>query len=365
MKVCFVAIIFLIQITQASIESDYLLQKKKYLKKEVQNRNILSELYQAQISIKKLHHDKSKIQQKAENAQRNIDKIAPVVDKAESALMGQKIQIQKRLMYILKFQDMSFLKIIFSSQTPSQMDRNLRILKGLTEMDYINLKSYFQNVKALIFKKRDLVAKKEDLQKLLKELDQKEQELVVKTQEKNEKLAKLDKQQKNLLKELRKIRQENKNLTAERREFLNTLLEPLFFERKGSLKIPIDGKVVQGYGVLEHPIYKTQFRHKGVFIKSNESSLVKSIAKGKVSYVGDMPGLGQTIILDHGDHYFSIYSHIKNIEFKVGDSIEEGQSFARVGVPNPFLGEGLYFELRHFSEPVDPQEWFTKKIARR
>lgn len=365
MKLYIILTFLVFQISHGSVESNYLLQKNKFLKKEVQNRNILSELYQAQMSIRKLHHDKSKIKQKVDNAQRSIDKIAPVVDKAESSLMSQKIQIQKRLMYILKFQDMSFLKIIFSSQTPSQMDRNLRILKGLTEVDYINLKSYFQNVKALIFKKKELVTKKEDLQKLLKELDLKEQELVSKTQEKNEMLAKLDKQQKNLIKELRKIRQENKNLTAERREFLNTILEPLFFERRGSLRMPMDGKVIQGYGVLEHPIYKTQFRHKGVFIKPSSSQFVKSVAKGRVSYIGEMPGLGMTLILDHGDHYFSIYSHIKNIEFNVGDTIEEGQTFARVGLPNPFLGEGLYFELRHFSEPVDPQDWFIRKVARR
>lgn len=351
--------------SQASLESNYLLQKKKFLNKEMENRNILSDLYQAQINIRKLHGDKSKLKQRVDNTQRSIDKISPLVNRAEEALMGQKIQIQKRLAYILKFQDMSFLKVVFSSQTPSQLDRNLRILKGLTEMDYMNLKSYFQNVKALRYKKKELVVKKEELQKLLGQLDKKEQELVQKTQEKNGMLAKLNKQQKNLLKDLKKMRAENKNLTSERQEFLTTILEPLFFEKKGSLKKPIDGKVLQNFGVLEHPVYKTQFRHKGIFFGSDSGTQIRSVSRGKVTYIGEVFGFGQTIIVDHGDHYFSIYSHLKNIEAKLGDAVEESQVLAQVGSPHPLFGEGLYFELRHFSEPVDPMEWFDKKIARR
>jgi septal ring factor EnvC (AmiA/AmiB activator) len=351
--------------SQASLESHYLLKKKKFLNKEMENRNILSDLYQAQLNIRKLHGDKTKLKQRADDIQRSIDKISPLVNRAEEALMRQKIQIQKRLAYILKFQDMSFLKIVFSSQTPSQMDRNLRILKGLTEMDYMNLRSYFQNVKALRHKRKELVVKKEELQTLLGQLDKKEHELVQKTQEKNEMLAKLNRQQKNLLEDLKKLRAENKNLTSERQEFLTTILEPLFFERKGSLKKPIDGRVLQSFGILEHPTYKTQFRHKGIFFASDSGTQIRSVSRGKVSYIGEVLGFGQILIIDHGDHYFSVYSHLKNIEPKLGHTVEENQVIAQVGPPHPLFGEGLYFELRHFSEPIDPMEWFDKKIARR
>lgn len=362
-KAIFIVVLFASMIAGASMESSYLNQREKFLKKDSQNRNILSDLYRMQSGIKKLHQEKGKIQTKVEKAQKGIEGISPLVQKAESALLVQKIQIQKRLMYILKFQDMSFLKILFSSQTPSEMDRNLRILKGLTERDYVSLRGYFQNVKAIINKKKELLYKKKELDQLLVDLQKKEELLNSKTKEKAIVLSSLKKQQKDLLLNLKKMRENTQNLSDEKKEFLDVLFEPLFFERKGSLKKPVVGQYLQGYGVMEHPLYKTQLRHKGIFIGANKGENVKSVASGKVSYVSDLQGLGKTLILDHGDHYFSVYSQLKNIDLKVGDAVSEGQVVAQIGYPNPFFGEGLYFELRHFAEPVNPQEWFEGKSS--
>lgn len=348
------------------VEDQYLSKKQQFLKKEVQNRNILSDLYKAQFHIKKLSNDKSKAQQKLVSLERQIDEISPMVESAEESLMTQKIQIQKRLKYILKFQDMSFLKIVFSSQTPSQMDRNLRILKGLTEMDYVNIKSYFKNVKTLVNKKNDLLSKKQEHQGLMLDLEQKEQDLANSIQSKNKMLQRLSKSQKDLLSNLKKMRKENKAISAERQQFLDTLFEPLFLEKQGALFEPVSGKLLQSYGVFQHPHYKTQFRHKGIFIRPRSTtSHVVSVSNGKVVFVSDDMAREKTVILDHGDHYYSVYSYLEEISVRLGDVISENQSIGRLGGVHPFLGKGLYFELRHFSEPIDPTSWFSKKLARK
>src|SRR5690606_24587610 len=155
-----------------------------------------------------------------------------------------------------------------------------------------------------------------------------------------------------LLSRLQEIRQKkivdikNFDLNDKKREqFLSTLLEPLFFEKKGSLTAPMNGHFIQKYGYFSHPIFKTQIRHKGVFIGASTLADVKSIAKGKVVYLEKAKTSGYTIIVDHSDHYYSVYSYVENPSVKVGTEVEEGQLVAKGVRKHPFFGEGLYFEL--------------------
>lgn len=342
----------------------YEMRKQDFIKAEEKNRSVLSDLYRAQQTLKKINGDKNKLVQRKEKVRAGIDSLNPVLTSAEQKILNQKIEIQKRLQYIVKFQDMSLLKIVFSSQSPSELDRNLRILRSLTERDYTLLKTYFKNVAILKNKKDELLKKQHSFAELEKQIAETEKRLKTTAQNKNKMLAKIDRQKSSLLSRLQQIREKKlKNvdkfdLTDQKREqFLSTLLEPLFFERKGSIESPANGQFIQKFGYFSHPTFKTKIRHKGLFIGTDTFSEIKSIARGRVVYLNKDRTSGNTIILDHSDHYYSVYSYIDEPLVKEGDPIEEGQLLAKGVRPHPFFGEGLYFELRHFSEPVDPIAW--------
>ncbi len=339
-------------------------RKQDYIQIEEQNRSILGDLYRTQQSIKRINSDKNRLVQQKENVRSNIAKLNPVLVLAEQKISDQKIEIQKRLHYIVKFQDMSLFKIVFSSQSPSELDRNLRILRNLTDRDYTLLKTYFKNTAALKQKKEELLEKQASLTELEKQIVVAETRLNKVTANKNKMLVRIAKQKNNLIGRLRQIRQKKLEDVSsfdlndqKREEFLSTLLEPLFFERKGSLQAPVEGYPIQSFGYFSHPVYKTKIRHKGVFLGTSTLAEIKSIAKGKVVHMEEARSSGHTIIVDHSDHYYSVYSYIESPMVKVGDDVHEGQVFATGVRQHPFFGEGLYFELRHFSEPVDPMKW--------
>ena len=353
-----------------SSAASYEKSRQDYIHKEEQNRNILSELYKTQQNIKRINSEKNKLLIKRENTEKHIEKLNPLVNSAEEKILAQKIDIQKRLLYIIKFQDMSILKVVFSSQTPSELDRNLRILKNVTDRDYTLLKTYFKNVKTLKTKQTELLAKQKSLLLLEKQILQKEAELKSGSEKKNKMLADIDNQKSKLLAKLQNIRKKksDKSITKDdikKEEFLSTLFEPLFFEKKGQLSSPVDGKVIQKYGFFSHPKYKTQIRHKGLFIATDTLAETKSIAKGKIVHLENSKGTGYTMVIDHADHYYSVYSYISEPSVKLHDEVVEGQVIAKSVQSHPFFGEGLYFEMRHFSEPVDPIAWFDKDSTRR
>lgn len=347
--------------------SAYEKSRQDYIQKEEQNRNILSDLYNAQQNLKKINSDKNKLLIKRESTEKHIEKLNPLVQSAEQKILNQKIEIQKRLLYILKFQDMSVLKVVFSSQSPSEMDRNLRILKNLTDRDYALLKTYFKNIKTLKSKQVELLAKQKSLQSLEKEILKKEVQLKAGSEKKNKMLADIDSQKSKLLTKLKDIRsKKSKNIAqsvddAKKEEFLSILFEPLFFEKKGKLEKPIDGNIAQKYGYFSHPKYKTQIRHKGLFISSESLAETRAIAKGKVVHLEKSKSSGYTLILDHSDHYYSVYSYVGDPIVSLNDEVIEGQILTKSVQSHPFFGEGLYFEMRHFSEPIDPVAWLEPK----
>src|SRR5690606_8683854 len=85
----------------------------------------------------------------------------------------------------------------------------------------------------------------------------------------------------------------------------------------------------------------------------------KAVAKGKVVYIDRSRESGNTIIIDHGDHYYSVYSYVDDPAVKLDEEVQEGQVLAKSVHNHPFFGEGLYFEMRHFSEPIDPAKWLA------
>lgn len=338
--------------------------RQDYIKKEELNRNVLSQLYQMQQGIKKINSDKNKLLAKKEIAERHIEKLNPLVQFAEKRILDQKIEIQKRLLYILKFQDMSILKVVFSSQTPSSLDRNLRILKNLTDRDYTLLKTYFKNVTTLKSKQAELIAKQKLLIQLGKDISSKEAQLKTKSIAKNKILVEIKSQKKRLLSKLQDIRnKKTKNIRMvssddlKKEEFLSTLFEPLFFEKKGTLIEPTSGRIIQKFGYFEHPKYKTQIRNKGIFIGTNKLTDIKAVAKGRIVYLESSKSSGYTIVIDHSDHYYSVYSYVSEPIVTLNEEVLEGQVLAHAVRNHPFFGEGLYFEMRHFSEPVDPIAW--------
>ena len=337
--------------------------RKAYLLKDEQNRNVLSQLFEMQKNLKKINHEKGRLISKKENIEKQIEKLNPLVQSAEGHLLEQKIGLQKRLIYISKFQNMSLFKILFSSQTPSELDRNLRILKNLSEKDYHTIKKYFASVKVLKAKKEELSQKNESVVKLQRQVEQQEALLHSQTKKKNHLLVEIQNQKKNLLENLKNIRQKaiRNDDDLKKQEFLSTILEPLFFEKKGTLELPATGKIVQKYGYFEHPSYKTQIRHKGIFIRAPLISDVKAVAGGSVAFIERNAIANYTLVIDHGDHYYSVYSYLGEPTVGLEDKITEGQVISHAVSLNPYLGEGVYFELRHFSEPEDPQPWFASR----
>jgi murein hydrolase activator len=130
-----------------------------------------------------------------------------------------------------------------------------------------------------------------------------------------------------------------------------------FARLKGSLRLPVKGVVGNRFGSPR----QEGSSWKGLFIRSATGGEVKAVAGGRVVFADWMRGFGNLLIVDHGDAYLSIYGNNEALLKNVGDAIRGGDTIATVGNSGGNPESGLYFEIRHQGQPVDPLKWASLK----
>lgn len=97
-----------------------------------------------------------------------------------------------------------------------------------------------------------------------------------------------------------------------------------------------------------HPILHKIRAHKGVDYAAPHGTPVKAAGQGKVVFVGKKGGYGNTIILQHGPKYTTLYAHLANFarSLKPGHTIRQGQIIGYVGATGLASGPHLHYEFR-------------------
>ncbi|NNF07003.1 MAG: peptidoglycan DD-metalloendopeptidase family protein [Candidatus Eisenbacteria bacterium] len=130
-----------------------------------------------------------------------------------------------------------------------------------------------------------------------------------------------------------------------------------FARNKGVLPWPVQGEVISSFGRHEHPKYKTITLNNGIDIAAAHGSAVGAVGDGVVDLVKWLPGYGQSVIINHGRGYYSIYAHLSATHVAEGDVVEPGEVVGSVGDTGSLKGTCLHFEIRSGSEAENPEVW--------
>lgn len=116
-----------------------------------------------------------------------------------------------------------------------------------------------------------------------------------------------------------------------------------------SLVWPLRGEITSLFGVRP----SGEFHH-GIDIAGDYGEPVRAADQGVVSFVGEMPCYGSTVILDHGLGEKTLYAHLQEALVEPGDFVEKGETIGRVGSSGRATGPHLHFEVRVNDRAVDP-----------
>lgn len=119
-----------------------------------------------------------------------------------------------------------------------------------------------------------------------------------------------------------------------------------FAQMRGRLSFPLSGRAV----VSQKDKSTTMLQ-----LRASRDTAVRTVYAGTVAFAGETDR-GVTVVIDHGDHYFSTYANLQTLDVKIGDSLQER---GRIGWVRRHEGKPpvLHFELRRGGSVLEAGPW--------
>ena len=103
-------------------------------------------------------------------------------------------------------------------------------------------------------------------------------------------------------------------------------------------------------------------RRNGIAIGAPSGTPVKAVSSGRVALVQRLGTYGLTIVLEHGNGYYSLYMQLGSAAVEKDAQVQRGQVIGTVGGENTDQGSHLYFEIRGENQiALDPADWLRRR----
>ena len=122
-----------------------------------------------------------------------------------------------------------------------------------------------------------------------------------------------------------------------------------------------------------NPFYKVPMKHNGLDLIAPAGDPVCAVADGTVKeIIRSRKGLGNVVVIDHGNGYVTRYAHLADIETRKGRKVRRGARLGYVGVSGNSFAPHLHYEVlrdtlvldpvNHFFASVTPEEYMNMLI---
>jgi septal ring factor EnvC (AmiA/AmiB activator) len=296
--------------------------------------------------------------------------------------LNKEMQGQQKLLGKLLYQqyvngDLEYLKLLLNNQDPNQAARELKYYEYIAR----SRASWLKNLRVDLTQLKEVTVqsreKNAEIAGLQTEQNSQKQALQQSKRAHQQMLAKISTQLRQQRNEIGRLQRDENRLTQLVQKLAKMLAKPKKNRRpitndklpddrfngspfallKGKLVLPVKGVVSNRFGTARPD---SSVLWKGLFLRAPANQPVKAVAAGRVVFADWLRGFGNLLILDHGKAYMSLYGNNEALYKQVGDTVRGGDTVATVGNSGGNDDSGLYFELRHEGNPLDPILWVSR-----
>ncbi len=305
----------------------------------------------------------NRLQVKTEALEKEIKTINGEIKTLEQRIANNRFQASRRLVALYKLNLIGKMEVLATAESVYAFLKTKRDIAFICEHDEAVLTRYLKDRARLATLIENLHAEQEEKSALEEELrlqirkmnreKEKRQGFLADIREK-ESLRKAALQ--SLQEAARELDQTIASLYLEP-DRLKNHLSGEFSARKGLLRMPVKGTIITKFGKYTNRELNVENFRSGIDISASLGAPIRAVYRGQVLYASWFKGYGNMMIVDHGDKYYTVYAHAKELFKKKGDPVETREVIGTVGETVSMTGPTLYFEIRHKGSPVNPLPW--------
>ncbi|MCC5855247.1 MAG: peptidoglycan DD-metalloendopeptidase family protein [Idiomarina sp.] len=257
--------------------------------------------------------------------------------------------------------DYNFLRMLLNQENPARFERMLEYYRHLNDARLEQLATLHATEEELFAVQRTLTREQQQLAQRREQQEAQRRTLATQQQEQESRLAALRQEQQSENVALESLLQSEQELT----ELLAALADVLrssditlagLANLRGQLSWPVRGTLRHRFGQQR----SSQVQWRGVVLNTEAEAPVQSIADGRVLYSDWLRGFGLVIVVDHGEGYMSLYGYNQALMYDVGEPVRQGDTIALAGQSGGQSEPGVYFEIRHRGDPVNPATFMRR-----
>ena len=331
--------------------------QKKVREKEIRRKesSVLKQLHQVTVELQQKERELKKAKTKANETKKKLEQTRNKIFMLNQEIDQTRGKFISRLNALYKMERIPSKVFLLPSDSYSGLLKIDKYLRVIIEFDAQLINTYRYQV---VLKSRY----QEELNRAKLQWDR----MITEGEKKKQEIEKIRTRKQSLLKSIQNqklVSQRAIGEMEERAKELQTLIGKLEKEKKflaygkarqGSLKgrlvPPVQGEVIS--------LFKERGQN-GIEIRAPMGAEIRAVLSGRVLYADWFKGFGNIVILDHGDHIFTVYAYCSQLLKKVGDIVSQREPIARVGSESSSKEPALYFEIRFRGKPQDPAEWFS------
>lgn len=253
-------------------------------------------------------------------------------------------------------------KLLFSQQDVQLIQRNLVYYEYFSNARVDLIKSVEASIEGIIETEQRIRLASKELEKSQHILKAQKSDLDKDRKKRESIVASLEKQLKKQGGHLASLQDEAKQL----QELIDSIqeifddapeaefLQQDFADMKGKLAWPVEGKVRKLFGSHKP---QSDLKWQGIVIEAGSGEHVRAVSNGRVAFADWLRGMGNLIIIDHGNSYLSLYGHNESLFKAAGEWVESGEIIGSIGSSGGQQAPGLYFEIRKKGKPQNPTRW--------
>lgn len=321
------------------------------------------QLKQQELEIAKLATELNKLAQQLRENRDQTQQLSQQRDTLQTQKIQQQTVLAKQIRSAYMAGDHDYAKMLFNLNQASNLERMLTYYRYLNQARQQQIAQFVQLSQQLAGVIDQLNDKAAQLTRLQASQRQQQQLLTRQQQNRKKTLASLNQHIADQAAQVEQLQineqaliQAIEQASARARDAGPLSLDGLT-KFKGKLTLPVKGQLQSRFGKRR----QGQIRWKGIMVYADTGTEVNAVADAQVIYADWLKGFGLVIALDHGDGFMSLYGHNQALLHNAGDNVRAGQAIALVGQSGGQTTSGLYFELRHKGEALNPANWLQRR----